>query len=100
MNDQENAIIKEKKFEFWLGLVFLIPPILGVVTFVMYFLGLDSNFYGKPYKAWSRGSGGMSAVPIYLGIMAIVGAYLVKNNARYVFTNRNTKSLKFGNRKE
>ena len=34
--------------------------------------------------------GGMSAAPIYLGLMAIVGAYLIKNSARYIFTSEDS----------
>ena len=36
----------------------------------------------------------MSAAPIYLGLSAIVGAYLIKNNARYIFISK--KSNKVG----
>ena len=32
----------------------------------------------------------MSAAPIYLGLMAIVGAYLIKNSARYIFTSEDS----------
>ena len=35
MSSQEKAIAKEKKLEFWLGIFFLIPPILGVIAFVL-----------------------------------------------------------------
>lgn len=37
-----------------------------------------------------NGGGGMSAAPIYLGLMAIVGAYLIKNSARYIFTSEDS----------
>lgn len=39
---------------------------------------------------YDNGGGGMSAAPIYLGLMAIVGAYLIKNSARYIFTSEDS----------
>lgn len=44
MNNQEKAITKEKKMEFWLGVFFLIPPILGVIAFVLCLFDIDSHF--------------------------------------------------------
>lgn len=92
MNNQEKAIAKEKKLEFWLGIFFLIPPILGVIAFVLCLFDIDSHFsrLSDLSGSWtndfsSNGGGGMSAAPIYLGLMAIVGAYLIKNSARYIF---------------
>ena len=92
MNNQEKAIMKEKKLEFWLGIFFLIPPILGVIAFVLCLFDIDSRFSSLSdlSENWtndfsSNGGGGMSAAPIYLGLMAIVGAYLIKNSARYIF---------------
>lgn len=92
MNNQEKAIAKEKKLEFWLGIFFLIPPILGVIAFVLCLFDFDSHFsrLSDLSGSWtndfsSNGGGGMSAAPIYLGLMAIVGAYLIKNSARYIF---------------
>ena len=35
----------------------------------------------------------MSAAPIYLGLMAIVGAYLIKNSARYIFTSEDYNNI-------
>lgn len=34
------------------------------------------------------GGGAMSATPLYLGLMAIAGAYLIKNNIRYFFLKK------------
>lgn len=100
MNNQEKAIIKEKKLEFWLGVFFLIPPTLGVIAFVLCLFDIDSSFsmltnlssgWTTNYGYDSGGGGGMSAAPIYLGLMAIVGAYLIKNNARYIFNEDSNK---------
>ncbi|CDA75203.1 uncharacterized protein BN697_01844 [Bacteroides sp. CAG:530] len=97
MNEQEKAIVKEKKLEFWLGVFFLIPSMLGVIAFVLCLLDyrwyfsemsrLSSNWTAK--ISYDEGGGGaMSAAPIYLGIMAMVGVYLIKNNARYIFMKK------------
>lgn len=48
MNNQEKAITKEKKMEFWLGVFFLIPPILGVIAFVLCLFDIDSHFSKLP----------------------------------------------------
>ncbi len=97
MNNQEKAIAKEKKLEFWLVLFFLIPPILGVIAFVLCLFDIDSHFsrLSDLSANWtndfsSNGGGGMSAAPIYLGLMAIVGAYLIKDSARYIFTSEDS----------
>lgn len=99
MNNQEKAITKEKKMEFWLGVFFLIPPILGVIAFVLCLFDIDSHFsklsnlssdWTTNYGYDNGGGGGMSAAPIYLGLMAIVGAYLIKNSARYIFTSEDS----------
>ena len=78
MNNQEKAIAKEKKLEFWLGIFFLIPPILGVIAFVLCLFDFDSHFakLSDLSGSWtndfsSNGGGGMSAAPIYLGLMAL-----------------------------
>lgn len=98
MNNQEKAIIKEKKLEFWLGVFFLIPPTLGVIAFVLCLFDIDSSFsmLTNLSSGWTTNysydsGGGMSAAPIYLGLMAIVGAYLIKNNARYIFNEDSNK---------
>lgn len=102
MNNQEKAIAKEKKLEFWLGIFFLIPPILGVIAFVLCLFDFDSYFakmsnlssdWTTNYGFENGGGGGMSAAPIYLGLMAIVGAYLIKNSARYIFISEDPKNI-------
>ena len=84
-----NALNGEAK----LGVLFLIPPIVGVVFFVLNILGADVNFYSilESWYCINDYENNLStstslvysptlAIPIYLGLMAIVGAYLVKGN--------------------
>ena len=102
MSNQEKAIAKEKKLEFWLGIFFLIPPILGVIAFVLCLFDIDSHFselsnlssdWTTNYGYDNGGGGGMSAAPIYLGLMAIVGVYLIKNSARYIFISEDSNKV-------
>lgn len=87
------AIKTEKKFEFFLGLFFLIPPILGVFFFLLSLCDTDGSFVNMTDLSgqwdWHVGSGdgsgaSMSPAPIYLGLMAIAGVLLVKNSLRYL----------------
>lgn len=73
------------------------PPILGVIAFVLCLF--DISLFDNHEKfakmsglssSWTcdfdgDGGGGMSAAPIYLGMMAIVGAYLIKDSIKYFF---------------
>ena len=90
------AIKTEKKFEFFLGLFFLIPPFLGVFFFLQSLCGVSGDFVNMynlvGHWDW-HDSGSMSPVPIYLGLMAIAGVLLVKNSLRYlVFKEKDTNT--------
>ena len=87
---EDRKIIIEKKIECIIGILFLIPPILGVIAFTLQLFGADldfsemSNLSYSWISDWSsNGGGGMSAAPIYLAIMALAGAYMVKDKFRY-----------------
>lgn len=95
MDNQEKNNILAKKIECLIGIFFLIPPILGVISFILNLFGGDSGFAGlynlsAKWTARYEDGGGMSAAPIYLGIMAFVGAYLIKDNLKYLFIKRDT----------
>ena len=90
----EKAIIKAKKMECWIGILFLIPPILGVLAFVLQLFDADTDFsmmrnlssdWTTNYSYEQGGGGGMSAAPIYLGLMAISGTYLIKDSFYALF---------------
>ena len=96
----EDSKIKAKKIECILGILFLLPSILGVIAFVLCLFGCEWNFatldnlsggwtteYG--YSSYEGGGGGgMSAAPIYLGLMALAGVWLVKDSIQYLFNKR------------
>ncbi len=96
----EKAIIKAKKIECWIGILFLIPPVLGVLAFVLQLFDADTDFsmmrnlssdWTTNYGYNQGGGGGMSAAPIYLGLMAIAGVYLIKDSFQFLFYKVNEK---------
>lgn len=91
----EESKNKGKKIECIIGIIFLIPPILGVVAFVLGIFGCNWNFAELRHLSgnWtfdysSNGGGGMSAAPIYLGLMALAGVWLVKDSIQYLFERK------------
>ena len=96
----DKAVIMAKKVECIIGLFFLLPPVLGVFAFVLQLFGDDTDFsmlldlssnWTNAYS--SKGGGGMSAAPIYLGLMALAGVYLIKDSfyALFVTDKQNEK---------
>lgn len=88
----DKIVIKAKKVECIIGLFFLLPPVLGVFAFVLQLFNADTDFsmlrdlssnWTNDYS--SEGGGGMSAAPIYLGLMAIAGVYLIKDSSYALF---------------
>ncbi|MEA3497102.1 MAG: hypothetical protein U9R42_13830 [Bacteroidota bacterium] len=78
------------KLERIFGIILLIPPIIGVLLFILNILSddlgrivelgnLGAHWTGGINFAYEGGGGGgyTSAAPIYLGLMAIAGAILL-----------------------
>lgn len=84
----KKAIKKEKKFEFILGIFFLIPPFLGVFFFLLSLCDVNGNFTDMRDLSgkWGSNYDYTSPTPIYLGLMAIAGVMLVKNSLRYLLS--------------
>ena len=86
----EESKIKGKKIECIIGVLFLIPPLLGVFAFVLCLFGCEWKFAAMRELSsdWtgSYDEGGYtSAAPIYLGLMALAGVWLVKDSIQYLF---------------
>ena len=88
----DTTIVKAKRIECFIGLFLLLPPILGVIAFVLQIFNADLDFsqmrdlssnWTNDYS--SEGGGGMSAAPIYLGLMALSGVYLIKDSIHFLF---------------
>ena len=99
MRKLKNWIVSSAKnlwsqnWEAKIGILFLIPPIIGVIIFMVELF--DAGFYLEYFpEAWngissssvwehsSYGYAATPAVPLYLGLMAIAGAYLIKGNVK------------------
>ena len=89
----DTTIVKAKRIECFIGLFLLLPPILGVIAFVLQIFNVDLDFsqmrdlssnWTNDYS--SEGGGGMSAAPIYLGLMALSGVHLIKDSFYSLFT--------------
>lgn len=101
----DKAVIKAKKVECIIGLFFLLPPILGVFAFVLQLFDAGTDFLEMRNLSsrWTTlydyshreggGGGGMSAAPVYLGLMALAGVYLIKGSfyALFVKNEQNEK---------
>ena len=86
----DTTIVKAKRIECFIGLFLLLPPILGVIAFVLQIFEADTDFsmMRELSSAWTAKydqGGGMSAAPIYLGVLALAGVYLIKDSIHYLF---------------
>lgn len=88
MDTSENKQPKQNiRLERIFGIILLIPPIIGVILFLLNLVSddvgnipelsnLSSDWTGR--IGYDTGGGYTSAAPIYLGLMAIAGAILLK----------------------
>lgn len=102
----DKSVIIGKRIECIIGIVFLIPSLIGVLFFWISLLNNTSN-YVKGDLYFTEWSGlrsvytwadnlqfypSTSASPFYLGIISFVGAYLIKDSIRFFFVKINEKS--------
>lgn len=82
----DKAIIKEKKIEAVIGFIFLLPAVIGVICFVVNLCtGGDSCKLNSLSGVWESYGEAAENTPVYFGLMAIAGAYMLKNSLRYLF---------------
>lgn len=89
----EKATIKEKKMVAIIGLLFILPAVIGVICFVINLItsGDTCNLISlRGQWDWNSGDygGATPPIPIYFGLMAIAGVYMLKNTLRYLFYNK------------
>ena len=95
MRKLKNWIVSSAKnlwglnWEAKIGILFIIPPIIGVIMFIVELLdtGFDLEDFPEAWNCirsgWDNAAyAGTPAVPLYLGLMAIAGAYLIKGNLK------------------
>ena len=96
----DTTIVKAKRIECFIGVFLLLPPILGVIAFVLQRFNADLDFsqmrdlssnWTNDYS--SEGGGGMSGAPIYLGLMALSGVYLIKDSIHFLFLCSDSDSV-------
>lgn len=83
----EKAIKKEKIWEAIIGMIFLLPAVIGVICFIVNLCTEgDKCDLNSLRGAWDGyGEGSSSNAPIFFGLMAIAGVYMLKNSLRYLF---------------
>lgn len=83
------AIKIEKIFEIILGLLFITPAIIGAICFIINICseGTLCNLYSLsgPWYVSRHDPLYPCLTPVYFGLMAIAGAYMLKNSFRYLF---------------
>lgn len=81
--------VKRKYLELILGIVLLTPPVLSVLSILFIYVGVNilRPFVNKEIGAsyvwigYIYESGGFTpALPLYFGLMAIAGAYLISHS--------------------
>jgi len=79
-----------KNIQKTIGYILLFPPVLSVLLFTINLLikdcgaiiqmsNLSSEWSGGAFYNDGGGAGYTSATPLYFGLMAIAGAYLIRN---------------------
>lgn len=94
----ERETIISKRIEAIVGLIMLIPVLIGIISFMASFIHGDCNFIAlRVYGSWdwqARDDGGVSSspAPIFLGLLAIASVIILKDSLKYLFTKLPPKS--------
>lgn len=76
-----------------IGYILLFPPLLSVLLFTINLFveecgsiikmdNLSTYWTGGAFQNGDSGAGFTSSIPLYFGLMAIAGAYLIKNSTK------------------
>lgn len=90
----DKAIRKEKIWEAIIGLLFCLPAVIGVICFLVNLcIKGDTCDLSSLRGQWDwhyggEGGGATPPIPLYFGLMAIAGAYMLKNSLRYLFLKK------------
>ncbi len=78
--------------ELIIGIIFLVPPVLGAIFFTLQVFGINNDVISLRYLStnWTGDSNAMSAAPIYLGLMAIAGTFIVHSAIKNVISATNS----------
>jgi hypothetical protein len=72
-----------------IGYILLVPPLLSILLFLGQLFSEDEKLERFGSTLWTGSTGGgaggyTSALPFYFGLMAIAGAYLIKDRNKNV----------------
>ena len=82
----DKANKKEKVCEAVIGFIFLLPAVIGVICFIVNLCTEgDSCKLNSLSGIWDSYGEAAENTPVYFGLMAIAGAYMLKNSLRYLF---------------
>lgn len=88
----EKATIVGKRIECWIGILFLLTPVIACVGLFASWLGLvpDGTFHKTIWHyifQWYNIDGiwDTQMTVIFIALMSFVGAYLAKDNFKYLF---------------
>ena len=94
MTEQEKQLVKAKKAQCWIGIALLVPAVFGVLSVVCGVLDLGDLFgdwmenFAELYNLdgvwYGDGEGATAPAPLFMGMCAFVGAYLIKDNMHYL----------------
>lgn len=84
----DKAIIKEKKVEAFIGLLFILPAVIGVICFFMNLCTSGDKCDLNSLSGVWDGYEAAENTPVYFGLMAIAGVYMLKNSLRYLFLKK------------
>lgn len=104
MTKEEKDLIKGKKAQCWIGIILLVPAVLGVLSVFCGILDLGDlldwdwlDYFGSLYNLcdiWGTHGGATSPAPIFMAISGLVGAYLIKDNLHYLCIKTKEKAEK------
>ena len=93
MTEQEKQLVKAKKAQCWIGIALLVPAVFGVLSVVCGVLDLGDYVdwlynFAELYNldgVWDGDEmGAIAPAPLFMGMCAFVGAYLIKDNLHYL----------------
>ena len=88
----ERGTLISKRIEAIIGLIMLIPALIGIISFIVSFIHGGCDFASlRVYGCWdwqARDDSGVSSspAPIFLGLLAIASVIILKDSLKYLFT--------------
>lgn len=91
MTQNERHVIVGKKIQAWLGVFFLFVPIIAIIGLILFSID-EMLSLNNVRDIWSFFKGN-DVSQVFVALIALAGAYLLKDNIQYLFI-RSPKSDK------